>query len=240
MQNNNTYLIASFPKSGRTWLKFILKFYFEVFFSTKDLELDKYRDWCKENSNIPKLEFIHDQTPHFVEPEDISLNNFEYEKYKIIFLVRDPKDIIVSLYFEMTKRRKFYIAWGHEEKIKHITSDISMSDFIRLDIGSMKTLIEYYKMWSEIVHRNKNIIITYYENLHLKPHEELRKVLDFMNVNFDMTNSENAFKKSEFNNMRNYEKNLVYKSMVITPGDVTDDESYKVRKGKIGGYKNYL
>jgi hypothetical protein len=51
---------------------------------------------------------------------------------------------------------------------------------------------------------------------------------------------ENALEFSRFGNMRKMESSLEYDRQLLQPGDVNDPESYKVRRGKIGGYVDYL
>jgi hypothetical protein len=45
---------------------------------------------------------------------------------------------------------------------------------------------------------------------------------------------------SEFENMRKLEAAGAFDSKILKPGDVTDPESFKVRRGKVGGYREYL
>src|SRR5207249_9665213 len=45
---------------------------------------------------------------------------------------------------------------------------------------------------------------------------------------------------SEFENMKKMEAAGAFDSKILRPGDVRDPESFKVRRGKIGGYREYL
>ena len=40
--------------------------------------------------------------------------------------------------------------------------------------------------------------------------------------------------------MKEMERNTVFKKRILQPGDPADGESYKVRKGKVGGHREYL
>ena len=40
--------------------------------------------------------------------------------------------------------------------------------------------------------------------------------------------------------MKKMEASRQYDPQLLQPGDVSDPESYKVRKGKVGGYADYL
>jgi hypothetical protein len=45
---------------------------------------------------------------------------------------------------------------------------------------------------------------------------------------------------SRFENMQKLEAAGAFDSKILQPGDVRDPESFKVRRGKVGGYREYL
>ena len=45
---------------------------------------------------------------------------------------------------------------------------------------------------------------------------------------------------SRFENMQRLEAAGAFDSKILRPGDVRDPESFKVRRGKVGGYRDYL
>src|SRR5438046_10268684 len=45
---------------------------------------------------------------------------------------------------------------------------------------------------------------------------------------------------SRFDNMQKLEAAGAFDSKILRPGDVRDPESFKVRRGKVGGYREYL
>ena len=49
-----------------------------------------------------------------------------------------------------------------------------------------------------------------------------------------------ALEFSRFENMQKLEAAGAFDSKILHPGDVRDPESFKVRRGKIGGYREYL
>jgi hypothetical protein len=52
--------------------------------------------------------------------------------------------------------------------------------------------------------------------------------------------TEYALDFSEFSNMQKLEAAGVFDSKILQPRDIHDPESFKVRRGKIGGYEDYL
>jgi hypothetical protein len=56
----------------------------------------------------------------------------------------------------------------------------------------------------------------------------------------DMSIFQEALEFSRFENMQKLEAAGVFDSKILHPGDVRDPESFKVRRGKVGGYREYL
>jgi len=56
----------------------------------------------------------------------------------------------------------------------------------------------------------------------------------------DMTMFHEALEFSRFENMQKLEAAGAFDSKILHPGDVRDPESFKVRRGKVGGYREYL
>ena len=100
---------------------------------------------------------------------------------------------------------------------------------------------EFYNIWD----RNKSIpdkfMVMDYENIHLDPKKELKRLLSF--IGLDQINDElisKAVEYSAFENMRKIESKSLGSTRMLKPADPNDPESYKTRKGKVGGYKDYL
>lgn len=51
---------------------------------------------------------------------------------------------------------------------------------------------------------------------------------------------ENAVNFGKFDNLKKMEGKKEFSETIMQPGDEKDSESYKVRKGKVGGYVDYL
>jgi hypothetical protein len=79
-----------------------------------------------------------------------------------------------------------------------------------------------------------------YEDLQADPSGQLRGLLRFFGLpEIDEGLLERAIAFSSFENMRRLEASGQYRH-ALRPGDPADPESYKVRRGRIGGYVDYL
>jgi hypothetical protein len=70
---------------------------------------------------------------------------------------------------------------------------------------------------------------------------QAKRVLEFLGLEEIIDSEiELAIDFSSFDNMRKMEARDKFKVKRLRPGNKEDRESYKVRKGKIGGYTDYL
>ncbi|MEQ9371898.1 MAG: sulfotransferase domain-containing protein [Coleofasciculus chthonoplastes F3-SA18-01] len=119
--------------------------------------------------------------------------------------------------------------------------DGSISEFIRSDIYGIKKIVTFYKIWLDHKTVPKDFLLLKYENMHKDTSEVLRSLLSFTGVqNVPENTIETAVNFSDFENMRKLESLQKFSKTSMQPGDTNDEESYKVRKGKVGSYLEYL
>jgi hypothetical protein len=101
-QKNADALIVSHTKSGRTWLRIMISYLYHLRYGTPESEIIDYDNLHKLNPAIPRLYFNRDtRVPIFG----------RHQRYvqapaskKVLFLVRDPRDVAVSFYFHVCNR----------------------------------------------------------------------------------------------------------------------------------------
>ena len=86
-----------------------------------------------------------------------------------------------------------------------------------------------------------NFTLVRYEALRASPSEHFRDLLAVLGESApDATIFQEALDFSRFDNMQKLEAAGAFDSNILHPGDVRDPESFKVRRGKVGGYREYL
>lgn len=226
--------VISYPKCGRTWLTVMVGEYIKRKHNIIVSDLMKIHDYSKVLKGIPNIKFGHDDRPIWKTPEQLERDKSKYKLDKVILLVRDPKDVIVSAYFERTKR------------VPKRRNDVpvfegSMSEYVRQEVGGINTIIEFYNLWLSNKHIPHNFTIVKYEDMSKDTFNTLISVLTFIGFkNIDETIINQIIEFTKFENMQKLERENYFESVYLKPGDVNDNESYKVRKGKVGGYTEYL
>src|SRR5213595_1261381 len=228
-------IILSVPKSGRTWLRAFLCAYFCRRFGLEfTLRPGRY-----DLPGFPRVVFSHDLFEHRTKGDrwdrvrgKYLVPRRELKRAKIILLARDPRDCFVSLYLQLTRRDPNAPAKLRQK---------SVSEMLRDENFGMRAIISTMNDWlSEFSTRN-NFILVRYEALRASPTNHFRDLLGGLGETFP---GQNIFREvlefSRFENMQKVEAAGAFDSNILHPGDVRDPESFKVRRGKVGGYSEYL
>lgn len=220
-------VIVSFPKSGRTWFRVFLSSFFVHSYGSQ-YSLD-FAPIFKIKKDVPRI--IFDHGGHF----DFGRKNIHKRiesrtGKRVVLLVRDPRDVVVSYFYEVTKRDGKELKWGGD-----------MSSFIRDENFGIGQVISFMNEWYKHKDVFSDIYIVMYENLKLDPKKYFGEALQFMNL---PGISEEALKKavdfSSFENMRKLEEDDFYVDPRLRAREKGNESTYKTRKGKIGGYKSAL
>ena len=127
--------IVSFPKSGRTWLRQMLCHYTHCSIDLKPGRPDRLpKKILPANTDLPGILFIHEDLPLHKPPDDLNRDKGSYRRKRVVFLTRDPRDIVVSAYFERTKRIHLYKSAGE-------AYEGPIDKFVYEEIGSLKSIV---------------------------------------------------------------------------------------------------
>lgn len=223
-------IVLSFPKSGRTWLRYFLALYISKVYKTDiDTEL-------KGKSKSPIISFSHNYFDTF--QDDIKNNIYITEKKildkkKLIFLVRHPLDTQVSFYYHKKERQGMW------------KSDINY--FFISNIYGIEKQSEFVLKLLELYRQHHDSLLLRYENIHKNRQKEFNRLVKFIFGNVNKNALKWAIENSTFNKMQQIEMKLAkknkYKYRLGVEGEQKwnkDKNSLKVRKGKIGSYKDEL
>jgi len=221
-------LIVSFPKSGRTWLRLMVGKALCAGFGMPDwkaLAIDE----LSSKAGLLRTYVTHDGSA--IEDgytyRQLPIGKQRYANKRIVLMVRDPKDVLVSSYFHAARRARLY------------SGDISA--FVRDDRYGARKLLRFHQIWSEHAHVPAAFMLVRYEDLQARPEAVLTGVLRFIGLpTLDRQIAEEAVRFAAFSNMRALERSGQFGEAILRPRRIDDEESYKVRRGIVGGYRAYL
>ena len=250
--------IASYPKSGNTLIRAILTslifsedgivdfknlhrisnfsngFFFKKFISSYENILETSKYWIKAQEELnknKKLKFFKTHNAFCT----INGNAFtnEVNTAGCIYVVRDPRDVIVSAskYYDLshdeTKNNMF------NEKMDLI-NNMKGSPFNTF-LGSWPN---HYNSWTK---NCKNVLLIKYENLIENKENEIRRIISFLNkfvkISFDEKKIINCIESSSFQNMKIMDQKGLF------PENSKDFQGNKIpffSSGKKGNWRGVL
>jgi hypothetical protein len=231
--------VVSFGKSGRTWLRVMMSRYYQLVFGIPERVLLGFTNYNRRNAAIPKIFFTHDNYIKDYTGEFDSKAPF-YGK-KVVLLVRNPKDIAVSQYFQWQHRMR-----PAKKKLNQYPphgAEVSAYDFVMDPNCGLPDIIGYLNLWARESERVENLLIVRYEDMRADPADALRRVMEFVNGKVaDAAAIDGAVEYSSVENMRKLEEKNVFwlAGGRMKPGKKGDPNTYKVRRAKVGGYRDYF
>ena len=217
------FVIVSFQKCGKTWVRVMLSKILQEKYNIKNIKLNlQEMTWFTKAPNI--------LISHGGSTKDNNKIKFEkiFRNKKKILLCRDPRDIVVSLFHGSRTRDKVY-------------DGDNISTFIRDPACGFPKIIAFMNKWAEEYQkRPQDFIRVRYEDLKIDTKSELQKITQFMGINASEELLHKTVEFGSFQNMRKMEMKEEINDYRMKSGDKNDPNSFRTRKGKVGGYKDEL
>jgi hypothetical protein len=184
-------------------------------------------DTFRLTSKAPVLRtlFTHDNDSYLeIQPKR---DKSKFNRKKVIFLTRNMKDVLVSLYFHTTRRLGLF----HGE----------ISEFLWKEYSPVMVYLAYHNTWYQNRKVPSEFLHLTYEGTQNDPESTLANILEFIGakrINQDILNSAVAY--ASFDNMKDRQREKKTRDTRFKPGNPRDQESFKTRRGVVGGYVDYL
>ena len=228
-------IVISVPKSGRTWVRTFLCAYFcKKTGRPFTLRPDRYHE-----SGIPRMIFSHDFAEQRMKARFWERIRGKYlvparelGRARIILLVRDPRDAFVSLYMQLVHRT---------QETPRELKEKSIGDLLRDRRYGIMSIIKTMNNWFAEFGLRKNFTLLHYESLRAAPEQNFRALLTTLGeTSPDPAIFGYALEFADFANMQRLEAAGVFDSKILRSKDLRNPEAFKVRRGKVGGYREYL
>lgn len=218
---DDTFLV-SYPRSGNTWTRFLV---------CNLINPDDPVDFADLESRIPEIYDVTDRELRaFKRPRIIkSHESFDPRYRKIVYIVRDPRDVLLSYYEFQMKRRV-------------ITEDVGLEAFIPRFMDSEfepKTGCwrDHVLSWTATRGGQSNFLLLRYEDMLADTLTESKKIAAFLGVDASPERIARAVELSTADRMRKLEKE---QSKEWKETSHTRQDKPFVRKATSGGWKSAL
>ncbi|XP_059166322.1 sulfotransferase 1E1-like isoform X2 [Physella acuta] len=224
--------VVSFPKSGTTWLQEI------VYLVHNGVDTEKaasgnieerfpFFEWIypgiKTLNNMASPRLLKTHLPLSMLPNDV-----KKKKPKILYIARNPKDVVVSYYYFMTK----YVI---EDQLFSGT----MEDYCQLFIDDLIFYGPWWKHVKEAWDRREegNILVLFYEDMQQDLRKAVLDVATFLNKPLTETQVDLIVQHCSFASMK--DNKAVNYDWLKDVGAAKHNENF-MRKGQVGDWKNHL
>tara|TARA_R110000823_G_scaffold119998_9_gene244385 strand:- start:5350 stop:6270 length:921 start_codon:yes stop_codon:yes gene_type:complete len=232
------YIFASYGKSGRTWVRVMISRYFQLVYKLPDNILMGFDNYHKLDARIPRIFFTHDNYLRGYTGNVDSKKDF-YDK-KTVLLVRNPMDVAVSQFFQWKYRMR-----AEKKSMNNYpqhAADISVYDFLKHEGQGLGHIIDFMNAWGRELSNIKQLLVVRYEDLREQPEREMARIVEFMGMQPDEDYLKDTAEFASVENLRKKEQeNYFWRSgSRVQAKDVNDPNTFKVRKAKVGGYRDYF
>jgi hypothetical protein len=218
---DDTFLV-SYPKSGNTWIRFLIA----------NLKYpERHPDFTNLNELVPDNE-AHTKRSLNQLPRPRILKSQQYfdPRYpKVLYLVRDPRDVVLAEYHFAIKQRL------HGE-------DYPLADyvprFLAGDTGhAFGSWFDHLSSWYYTRRHDPGFLLVRYESLHSQPMIEMERIAKWLGAPADPARLKFAIAQSTGARMRELEKKQGH--LYSSTKDTRQDLPY-IRVAKAGGWRRDL
>jgi hypothetical protein len=214
--------LVSYPKSGNTWTRFLIG---------NLIYPDKHPDFANINVLVPDPEGLTqrhlDQLPR---PRYLKSHSYFDPRYKkVLYIVRDPRDVVLSEYHFDIKRR----AIAEDTPVEGF-----VSRFVRGELNHpYGTWGENAASWFYPRRRDPRFLLVRYESLQSQAMEEMARIAEFLGVSATRDQIAFAIEQSSADRMRELEKKQGH--LWSSTKQTRQDKPF-VRAAKAGGWRTEL
>lgn len=228
--------VIAHPKSGSTWLRFQIARLYQKRYGLPETILPRLERLPGLDSRVPHIDMVGYEfiKRRIVGPPPLP----DLAGHRIVFLSRHPCDVVVSLYFHVLKhatlQRKLFNRWPLD--LEHR----SIFDFVMNDPWGLEEAIRFYNRCAVHLAAMPDALLVRYEDMRADARLELKRIMALAGADFSEEEIAEAAAFASFDNLRKMERDNTFRTTRLRPGNVNDTDSYKVRRGKVGGFREYF
>jgi Sulfotransferase domain len=196
--------IASYPRSGNTWTRFLIA---NLMHPAKPVTFSNIEQIIPDSTALSSRAMKRVPRPRLVKSHEY----FEPRYERVIYLVRDPRDVAISLY---NFRRKYRTIPDSYPIDRYVSERFVKGD---LDVSWG----EHVGSWLGARAKHPGFLLVRYEDLQRHPANELCRIADFLGIDATTERIALAIERSEANRLRELEK-VEHEKWITTKGKRTD------------------
>jgi len=235
-------VVVSYSSCGRTWLNAMVSHYFHLKYGTPPDLLLNGDNLYAHDPRVPNLFHTHGTEIHGRGTRGLEMRGKDlsplFAGKKAIFLYRDPRDVAVSWFFHVVKRKN---AMGKQDVPGFADASMPLTLAFMLHEGKgLPYIIRFMNAWAAQFRRFEKTLTVAYEQMLAEPSRVLGEVVGFIDGAGDAALVERAVAFASFGNLRELETRGYFRSSRFGGGEPGDSNSLKVRRGKVGAWREHF
>ena len=225
--------VVGYPKCGNTWFGVMLRKALTLAYGLDETAIGRVlSDWRFRRlwTGAPAIGTTHQMPLYNVESyRDMTVDFSLFSARKVILLIREPKDALVSLYMHNVYREATPLYEG------------DLDSMVYSDVYGIEKFIKYYVAWHE--HRSvpRALMVVRYEDLSADTAGVMAGALAFLGLpRVSRPLVDEVVSYGRFENMRKLEATNALQIETFAPSIHSREEAFHVRKGLVGDYINHL
>lgn len=213
--------LISYPRSGSTWSRFLVA---NLVFPNEDVSFTNLDRLVPATASVSRR--ILERIPR---PRIIKCHNYFDHRYKkVIYIVRDPRDVVLSEYRLALKRRGIPDGYPMQDYV---------ASFLRGEVNDYSSWKENVGSWLAARGNTDGFLLLRYEDMVRQPAVELAKIARHLAIDAAPQRLETAVERSSADRMRQLEKKQG-DAWIVTKGHRKDVPF--VGEAKAGAWKTQL
>lgn len=218
--------LVSYPKSGNTWIRFLIS---NLLYPDQTITFDTIKRVIPDIYLSSNRELLQIPRPRFLKSHEY----FDPQYKKVIFVVRDPRDVTLSTYFHSLKYGLIQEATSLEE---FSNGFLSGNYHLVGESNPLGSWSENTGSWLGARKNDADFLLLRYEDFQTDIVSQLQKIADFMSLECSLAQINSAVENSSIESMRKLEQ----KQKNVWPNKYTKKDIPFVRKAISGEGKTKL
>lgn len=185
-------MIVSYPRSGNTWTRFLIA---NLLHPNEEVNFLNIETLIPDTAAISSRALKRIARPRFIKSHEY----FDHRYARVIYIVRDPRDVALSFYNFQRKNRQIADGDSLEQYVDAFVSG-------RLNSASWGTWGENVASWFCTRGKSERFLLLRFEDMLRDTRSELARVAAFLHVKTTGENLDRAIKNCSAERMRQMEK----------------------------------
>ncbi|HEV7219109.1 MAG TPA: sulfotransferase domain-containing protein, partial [Terriglobales bacterium] len=184
--------VVSYPRSGNTWTRFLIA---NLVYPNQNVTFENIERLIPDTSSQSSRSLKRTRRPRIIKSHEY----FDHRYGKVIYIVRDPRDVALS-YYDFQRK---YVQINDKYPLENYVDDFVSGRLISKGWG---TWGQNVASWLSTRGQSSSFLLLHYEDMISDTRRDLARIAEFMGIEPASSLLDNAIAASTADRMRDLEK----------------------------------